>query len=378
MSFSYVKYILLFLILSSILVFSCSNSESAPIVTASLEAIQVPVAIITPTALSRVEQSETVEILPKEHIDQLGLYPFLISPDGKKIALDIPFFHINEQASLLIHLYPLISNESVNIIEVQLDRASTYYYVDSWSPDSTAFAGGFYDASLYSGGEWCCGEGIAITDVTNGKAQTSIYSWNWNYANRISWSDDSSMLSIDFYTDKYDTVIVDRQGALVKTLNKGEKTAFWLGNILYFTAKKDDKIELRSWDFDTQESNLISDDFGYKSFIAKHKETNEVLLKDDHANPKFYILDLNKKSSSKIASPNPEITWAYPTMSSPSEEYVALRVTMEWEENSLWIYDWTMHEFEEYGRINDLFGWYENIDGFLVTSLEGNQKIIRP
>ena len=381
------KKVFFFLVLLSISSYSCSSTKSIATHTAIPTATQIPIPIspALPTK-SLVDTRKVVEILPDEYIDQLGDYPFLISPDGRKIALKFPTFDKNELGLLSVDILPLHSDEGKKIVEIQLDRASTYYYMNSWAPDSTGFVGGFFDADKLSGSEFCCGEAVAITNFINGEARTSIYSWDWNSANRILWSNDSSMLSITFFADEYKTLIIDRYGTLIRALEKGENAAFWSRNILYYTIQKEDKVELRSLDFDTQESKLVVNNFGKMYFVGENKKLSQVLLtetiskEDDTYSPIniFYILDLNTNIIQEIITPNVKIAQANSWASSPSQEFIALKVYVDWKEDRLWIFNWKTYEIKDYGQIRDLFGWYKNTNGFLVTSMDNEQKIIKP
>jgi len=371
------------LILLSIALSGCSSPQ--PFTTPISFPITATKSFITPTttAISPVDNAEIIEFLPNKYVELLGDYPSLISPNGKEIALELPSLEINEQASTLMPLIPIKNKEFANNLEIQLDRAHTYYYFDSWSPDSTAFVGVFYDADKFSGGDFCCGEAITITNLQEGKAKTSIYSWDWNFATSIRWSNDSSMVSVNFSTDKYPTLVIDRYGKLITTLSTGEKAAFWSRDILYYTIQKEGKVELQSVDFDTHESNLVIDDIGEKHFVAQNEKSNEILLTEvigdiNSATNIFYILDLDTKTITEITNPNVSTARAWHWASSPSHEFVAISVYAKWEENNLRIFDWKKHEIMDYGRIKHLYGWYENINGFLVTSLDGKQKIIKP
>jgi hypothetical protein len=383
------KQVFIFLILLSAISSSCNTPKFNTTPTDIPTVTTKPTDTFTPTTVtSLVDTAETVKLLPEEYINELGIRFHLISPDGEKIALKFPVQEqeINEQALTFVPVMSITNKELVNNYEIQLDRTHTYYYFDTWSPDSTAFVGSFFNADKLSGSELCCGEGIAITNIIDRKAQTSIYSWDWNYANRILWSNDSSMLSVTFFPDEYTTLIIDRYGELMKTLSAGEKAAFWSKNILYYTTKNGNQTELRALDFDTQETISILDDFRNIYYIAQNEKLGEVLLAETinqenniySATKNFYILDINSKTIKQIDTPSPNIIWAYPSTSSLSQEYVALSVSSTWEESYLWLFDWKTYGFKEYGRIKDLFGWYENIDGFLITSLDGKQRIIKP
>lgn len=385
--YEFMKRIVFFLILSSMISSSCNQ----PIFVATPSTIstttETPTSIpVMESEISSVAAAKIVEILPEEYVELLGQYPLLISPDGEKVALKFPVFEINEQTWLSVPMISLTSTSKADSLDIQLDRTHTYYYFYSWAPDSTGFVGGFYDADKFSGGDYCCGEAIAITNLIEGEAKTSIYSWKWNYANRILWSDDSSMLSVTFFNDEYNTLIIDRHGKLIRTLNTGEKAAFWSKNILYYTTQSVGKVELRSLDLNTQESRLIIDDFGKFYYVAQNEKLNEILLTEVKskegngywAKNFFYALDLNTGTIKEIITPNTSMNRINAWRPSPSQDYVALNNTVYQEKDRLWILDWKTYEIKDYGEIEHLFGWYENIDGFLITSLDGKQRIIKP
>jgi hypothetical protein len=372
---------LLFLVLS----LGCGNKEvdNAMPTTATPENSSV-IPTFTPRSASKVDSAETVDILPLEYIEKLATFPYLIAPDGQKFLIDTQAFDSIEQPPSLVSIFS-INTKEITTFEIPRDRTSTIYYPNSWAPDSTAFAGVFFDSTKWNGADWCCGAGVAITDISSGKVETSIYSWDWNHGTKALWSDDSSMLCIPFLTGMYSALVLSRDGELLKTLEEGQYPQFWLGTKLYFTTRQDNRIELRNWDPETEKSNLIVDDLDGKYFVAKNAGLNQTLWAMSVGNNEgqqnstaFYVLDLNLKTFRQVVAANPEINKAYSGVSSPSQEYVAFEISKESQENSLWVFDWKSHELNNYGQISDLLGWYENMDGFLVTSIEGEQKIVKP
>jgi hypothetical protein len=369
------KQFSLFFFLLCIFFASCRNLET---ISASTE---VPTDI--PIKSNLMDSAKEMQVIPQEYVQKIGEYPKLISPDGEKIALKFPVMDVNEQSSFVLPVLSTNEKGAVDNIKIQLDRVSTLYSFDSWSPDSTAFAGIYYDAKKFNGAETCCGEAIAITNIDNGMAQTFIYSWGWNGAAFVSWSGNSSKLSVTFPIE-HNTLIIDRYGNLLRTLYTGERAFFWAGNLLYYTARKGDQIELHTLDLDTQKSNLIFANLGGLYYIAHNEKLSEILLTVVERISKqsgtfstvnrFYILDINNQSIEKIETSNSKEMSVYPWASSPSQDYVA----MKGDDGSLWIFDWPTHKFKDYGQIKELFGWYAKIDGFLVSSLDGKQKIIVP
>jgi hypothetical protein len=368
------KPILTLSLLACTVFYGCSNLESTRTATVIKATTSAPI-------LSLVDTAETVQILPQEYVNELGKYPKLISPNGEKIAIKFPIMEVNKQTFLVFPIISINAKNAATNNKIQLDRTSTLYSFDSWSPDNTAFAGIFYDVKKFNGAETCCGEAIAVTNIVDEKAQTFIYSWNWNEASIISWSNDSSKIGITFPFE-HNAMIIDRYGNLIKTLNSGEKIFFWSENLLYFTAKKGGKVELHTLDWNTQKSDLVLDDLNNLYYVAHNDELGQILLTERIRKQNdtlsimnnFYVLDTSSRAIEKIATPNSKETSVFPWVSSLSQDYVALKG----EDNSLWIFDWSIHKLKDYGQIKDLFGWFENANGFLITSLNGEQKIIKP
>jgi hypothetical protein len=372
------KKYLPFLLSLCILVSGCSNSKAIP--TAIAASTEIPVTHPA-SSTNLVESAKETQIIPQEYLSELGKYPNLISLGGKKIALKFPVMEVNKRSSFVLPVLSTNEKMAVNNLEIQLDRAATLYYFDSWSPDSTAFAGIYYDAKKFNGAETCCGEAIAITSIDSGKAQTFTYSWGWNEAAIVSWSTDGSKVSVTFVLE-HNTLIIDRHGNLLQTLNAGEKAFFWYGDLLYYTVRKEDKEELHAINLNTQESQLLLSDLGNLYYVAHNKDSSEIFLTErvrkqsntDLPISKFYIFNIEGKSIENIETPNRKEVLVFPWASSPMQDYVA----MVGYDGSLWILNWSTHKLKEYGQIKNLLGWYTNIGGFLVTTLDGKQKIIIP
>ena len=286
-----------------------------------------------------------------------------------------------EQDVFTLQILNTRNDTQVENIEIQLDIPFTFYYVTDWAPDEKSFAAIFYDHNYFNGSETCCGEAIAITSLDGEKAETHIYHWGWNHSSQLTWSEDSSMLSVSFSGD-HTPLIFTKSGELIETFPQTTNPLFWSGNDLYITEHKGEKLQLRLYDFDSQRSNLIFDDVKGTRYVSYNSIRNQILLTEytptqgsRFTKPnRFHIIDMNTVTTREISLPQSNEMLSYHWSTSPSQDFVAFQGIG----GSLWMFNWNTYSFEYYGQIKDLFGWYENTDGFLVTSLDGQQKIIKP
>lgn len=374
------KQKLLILILISILSFGCSNLRS--IRTSSTDLTTIP-STSTPT-LSLVDAAKSVQLFPQTYIEDITSYPKWISPSGEKIIIDndlVNGMHYREKDLFTVSILETGTKPQLNDVEVQLDIPSTIYFIQSWATDEKAFAAIYYDVKYFNGSETCCGEAIAITNLNDENATTFTYHWGWNHTSQLIWSEDSSKVSVDFLGD-HTPLVFNRNGELIKTFPQSSSPLFWSKDILYLIEKKDEVIQLNTYDFNSQESNLIMDDIiGYR-YISHNRQKNQILVTKyvsaqidtyEQIN-KFYVVDINQKSVEEVFLPETREVWSFHSAVSPKQDFVALKG----KDKSMWIFNWNTYTFKYYGQIEDLFGWYKNTDGFLVTSLNNEQKIVKP
>ena len=360
---------------------ACSSLQPIPTFTPTI--VSLPTSVHTPTippvpTISTVDAATSVQFFPQVYTEDIISHS-LISPSGEKIILDHSYVNgmpYKEKSSFTLPIFGTGNDPQVRNVEIQLDIPSTFYYVKAWAPDEKAFAAIFYDYKYFNGSETCCGEAIAITNLEGEKAETYTYHWGWNHSSQLTWSEDSSMLSVNFSGD-YTPLIFNKSGELVKTFPQTTTPLFWSKNNLYFTEKKDDKIQLRWYDFDTQTSNLIADDVKGATYVSHNNMQGQILFTEYtptggfSAENKFYVTTFSSGFSKGLLPIN-LLTYRWTT--SPTQDFVAF----QGRDGSLWILTWGTWKFQYYGQIKNLFGWYKNTDGFLVTSLDGKQKIIKP
>ena len=334
----------------------------------------------TPT-LTLVDNAELVQIIPQAYMEHVSRNPALISSSGEKIIIDNnPIMGMYYKEEKLFSLN-LVQKEQVSNLEIQLDTPSTFYSVSAWAPDERAFAAIFIKRESFNGSDNCCGEAIAITDLNDGNSKTFTYHWGWNHTTRLLWSEDSSKVIADFLGD-HTPLVFNRNSELIKAFPQDSSPLFWSKDILYLAEKKDEVVQLYSYDFNSQESNLIMDDIIGYSYISHNHQKNQILMtKYESAQidtyeqiNKFYIVDINQKSVEEALLPEAREVWSFHWAISPNQDFVALKGR----DNSMWIFNWTTYTFKYYGQIEDLFGWFKNTNGFLVTSLNSEQKIVKP
>jgi hypothetical protein len=364
------KNIFLFLILSSLFSSSCSNLD--------LTAIPTPIP-------SSVDTGNSVQIIPQVYyMEEIGLHPELLSPSGEEIIVDnnlVNGMPYKAQNFFTLSVTKIDGKTQARNVKIQLDIPSTIYSVKAWAPDEKAFAAIFYDKEYFNGSETCCGEAIAITNLSGEDAKTFTYHWRWNHTSQLMWSEDSSKLSVDFSGD-YTPLVFNKNGELIKTLPQNSSPLFWSKDILYFVEKQVEDVQLHAYDFNSQESNLIMNNImGYR-YISYNNQKNQILLtkyipaqSDTYEQiNKFYIIDLKQKSVEEVILPEAKEVWSVRWVASPNQDFVALKGM----DKNLWIFNWNTYMFQNYGQIKDLFGWYKNTNGFLVTSVNGEQKILEP
>lgn len=373
------KRLLIFIL---VLIFSsgCGNLSSAT----TPSVAPTTFASTSTTTLSLVDAAKPVQIIPQTYIEDISLQPELISPSGKEIIVDNNLVNGMPYKAQNIFTLPITTIDGeiqARNVKIQLDIPSTIYFVKAWAPDEKAFAAIFYDKEYFNGSETCCGEAIAITDLNDGNAKTFTYHWGWNHTSQLMWSEDSSKLSVDFSGD-YTPLVFDKNGELIKTFPQNSSLLFWSENRLFYTEKKNGNVRLFEYNFGSQESNLILDNVTGSKHVSHNNESSQILLTEyvtGHGDKyskinEFYVIDTNAKSAEKISLPKSTEILSYRWATSVSQDFVALKGM----DNSLWIFNWNNHTFNYYGRIKDLLGWFKNTDGFLIYSLDGKQKIIKP
>lgn len=344
-----------------------------------LTSTRTPIIFPTPT-VNAVDAAKPVQFFPQGYPEDI-ISRSLISPSGERIILDTNYNNgmpYKTQTSFTLPIFSTGSDPQMRNVEIHLDIPSTFYFVTDWAPNEKAFAATFYDYKYFNGSETCCGEAIAITNLEGERAETYTYHWGWNHSSKLAWSEDSSMLSVSFSGD-HTPLIFNKSGELVKTFPQTTAPLFWLKNRLYFTEKKDDKTELRWYDFDTQTSNLIADDVKGTTYVSHSNVEGQILFTEYiptegdgfSMENKFYVTTFMSGASK---GPLPINLLSYRWTTSPAQDFVAFQGT----DGSLWILTWSTWKLQYYGQIKDLLGWYKNTDGFLVTSLDGQQKIIKP
>lgn len=365
------------LITLSILVLIYSSScISVPVIitqTAIPTKKTIPSHTSTPTRFL-VDSAEVVELLPQEYVDELYIRSNLIAPDGEKISLKFPREIINEEPLTQIQLFSTENKKIMNDFEIILDRAPTFYYFDSWSPDSMSFVGGYYNIDRYSGSELCCGEAIAITNLSKNMPQTFLYSWEWIEGTHINWSSDSSKLSLSF-PHQNKILIVDSFGNLLETINQKGNVVFWSKNNLYFTSTSDGKTKLQELNLDTRKTDILLEISGYIYYIAHNEKLGQIILSKTTYGKGFneiIILDIETKTIKNVTFQN--IDFSSINKKAFNQEYIALH----YENGDLWVFFWDTQETKYYGQVKYLFDWYEKINGFLIVSLDNQQKVIRP
>lgn len=373
---------LLFLVLLSIFSSSCSNLEiiETPSVVPTIEKTSTATSLTsTATPSNLVDIAETIQILPQEYIENNRVFPSFVSPDGKYIIVGFSNFGYDKESSSAHPTITIMHKSQLIESQFQVNTSPFFYRFLSWSPNSSAFAGVIADVEVSAGSDACCGKEIVIIKVVNGDIKTSVYRWEWFDSPNISWSPDGEKMAIGFPRENK-VHIVDRDGNLLQSFNTEKLVLFWANDLLFFVDKGFNPKGLYAFDLSTQVFDSIIDDLNNKSYLLHNNMFNQVFLTEPDArfpsvtSRKYYILDVETKVIKEIKAPDSKDLELTNWVSSPAKDFVALK----YKENSLWIFNWHTYEFKYYGQIKDLFGWYKNNDGFLVTTLDGEQKIIKP
>jgi len=381
------KRIIPILILFSILFSACGSSQVVPsTIKPSSTNTSVPtLSEPTPTLtlVDSAENWETIKPLETDLPNDVTIYNGRTIGqwyDGRTISPDGQWIVTNYDS-----IPPTNSNKIISISNPEKAIDFTYsipsptpqaYTFDSWSPDSTGFVGIYYGPTT-SGLDYCCGQAIEISNFSNGKSQSYIYTWGWYEKPDIYWSWDSSKIGLAFRDKGF--WILDRQANLIKRIPLNDiSSLIWSKNSIYATtytqtAQHHYKYILYKVNFDNNSAEQLYGFDGNVDLIGYDENLDQLLILITVSYPlkKLLLFDLIKNETVKEIDLLSEI---YNLITSSSLQHIAIS-TMD---GSLWIFDFTKQSLKYYGKIANLLGWFSNINGFLVTTKNGDFKIIKP
>lgn len=297
-----------------------------------------------------------------------------ISPNGEWIQVDGVY-----KRDLSIPLRIVSLKKPGVILERQEGIDSYHLEYRAWSPDSTAFV----RMHLPERGRCIGTEIIEIVDET----RLESYWINDICAYSFSWSADGRQIALADYENGLH--IFNRHGKLIQKIPyRHWQHATWADAGIFLEGD----MAIRLLDPEKGIENDFYKDERLRAFeiIQFTPYTNRFLLYWPYKI--FMVLDLEEEEFiAKI--PIPDGGLHNITLSQPPR-YVAMEINVyECPEHSecinpdtdgLWILDWETMKMEYYGEVDDILGWYSNLNAFVVITglfdeTEGYAlKIIKP
>ncbi len=308
----------------------------------------------------------------------------LISPDGQWLVnTDLQYQHSTDKVITI----PVISIESKQPNLSFPFPTSRNYGLDSWSPDGTAFVGIDFDPNKVSGRDDCCGEGVLISNFIKNGIETFSYHWGWNERPIISWSPDSSRIGILFLGKELR--IIDRRAKLLETIPLEANSVTWAQDFIYASVHKDGHNKIFKINpINTKMDIVYEQTSDIAMFLDTYNTSNNQILLHRYLPNANKVLsfdieyDLFDLGSNTIIPSVFQITEnsIFNLKTSPFQKHIAITVfSDDYSELALWIFDWQNHTFKYYGQIEELLGWFTNVNGFLVITPEYKEvKIIKP